>query len=66
MGELRKRGSIWWIRYSRNVKRHEESSRSDKKGVALDLLRRREGAIADGVPVTAKISRFRFDEAART
>ncbi|HET9415192.1 MAG TPA: tyrosine-type recombinase/integrase [Pseudolabrys sp.] len=27
-------------------------------------MRRREGAIADGVPVTAKISRFRFDEAA--
>jgi integrase len=64
MGELRKRGNIWWIRYSRNGKRHEESSRSDKKGVALDLLRRREGAIADGIPVTAKISRFRFDEAA--
>jgi hypothetical protein len=35
-----------------------------RKGIALDLLRRREGAIADGVPVTAKINRFRFEEAA--
>src|SRR5262245_42682700 len=64
MGELRKRGGIWQIRYYRNGKRHEESSHSNKKEVARDLLRRREGAIADGVPVTAKINRFRFDEAA--
>src|SRR5262245_26877793 len=64
MGQLRKRGHLWWIRYYRNGARHEESSHSDKKGVALDLLRRREGAIADGVPVTAKINRFRFEEAA--
>jgi integrase len=64
MGELRKRGDVWWIRYYRNGKRHEESSHSDKKEVARDLLRRREGAIADGVPVTAKINRFRFEDAA--
>jgi hypothetical protein len=64
MGQLRKRGGVWWIRYSRNGKRYEESSHSDKKGVVCDLLRRREGAIADGVPVSSKINRFRFDEAA--
>lgn len=64
MGQLRRRGGVWWIRYSRNGKRHEESSRSHKKEVARDLLRRREGAIADGIPVTAKINRFRFEEGA--
>ena len=32
--------------------------------MARDLLRKREGAIAEGIPVTAKINRFRFDEAA--
>src|SRR5688500_16414926 len=64
MGQLRKRGDKWWIRYSRNGKRYEESSHSDKKQVARDLLRRREGAIAEGVPVTSRINRFRFDEAA--
>jgi integrase len=64
MGQLRKRGDVWWVRYYRNGKREEESSHSDKKEVARDLLRRREGAIADGVPVTAKINRFRFDDAA--
>ena len=65
MGQIRKRGNKYQIRYYRDGKRHEESSHSDKKEVARDLLRKREGAIADGVPVTAKINRFRFDEAAR-
>jgi integrase len=64
VGELRQRGRIWWIRYYRNGERHEESSGSSLKGKANDLLKIREGAIANGLPVTAKISRFRFDEAA--
>src|SRR5688572_7969212 len=64
MGELKQRGRVWWIRYYRDGKREEESSGSTKKKVAIDLLRSREGKIADGVPITAKISRFRFDDAA--
>jgi integrase len=63
MGELRQRGRIWWIRYSRNGKRYEESARSTKKGVAIALLKSREGDGAGG-RVTPKVSRFRFDEAA--
>src|SRR5688572_2293940 len=64
MGELRKRGGIWQLRYYRNGVRQEESSHSKNKELARDLLRTREGAIAGGIPVTAKISRFRFEEAA--
>jgi hypothetical protein len=30
MGEIRKRGRIWWIRYYRNGQRIEESSGFDK------------------------------------
>ena len=63
MGELRQRGRIWWIRYYRNGKRDEESSRSDKKGVASDLLKIREGDSARGLPVTPKIGRLRSEEA---
>src|ERR1051325_1940871 len=65
MGQLRKRGGVWWVRYYRNGQRHEESSHSDRKETARDLLRRREGAIAAGIPVTAKINRFRFEDAAK-
>jgi hypothetical protein len=31
MGELRKRGAVWWIRYYRNGRRFEESARTSKK-----------------------------------
>ena len=64
MGELRQRGKIWWIRYYRNGRRYEESSGSEKKGTAIDLLKIREGDGARGVPVTPKIGRLRFEEAA--
>jgi len=64
MGAIRQRGGIWWIRYSRNGVRHEESSESTSKQVAIDLLRIREGKIASGARVTARMQRLRFDEAA--
>ena len=52
MGELRQRRQVWWIRYYRNGKRHEESSHSTKKQAAIDLLKIRGGDIAKGVPVS--------------
>ena len=64
MGEIRRRGQIWWVRYYRDGRRHEESSRSRKKGDAERLLKLREGDVARGVPVTPKIGQLRFDEAA--
>ena len=65
MGTFRKRGGMWWIRYCRNGRRYEESTRSDKKGKAIDLLKLREGDIARGVPVTPKLGQLRFEEAAQ-
>lgn len=63
MGELKKRGKIWWIRYYRNNKRYEESSGSAKESDARTLLKQREGDIAKGVPVTPTVGRIRFEEA---
>src|SRR5687767_1980916 len=63
MGELKRRGQIWWIRYYKNGKRHEESSGSAKEGEAKSLLRLREGDIERGVADTPKVGRIRFDEA---
>ena len=65
MGALRQRGGIWWIRYCRQGRRHEESSHSRRKQAAIDLLKIREGDGAHGLPVTPKIGRLRFEEAAR-
>ena len=58
MGELKKRGQTWWIRYYRNGKRHEESSGSTKEGDARSLLRLREGDIERGVAITPKVGRI--------
>lgn len=60
----RRQSKVWWIRYYRSGRRHEESSGSTKKGDAERLLRLREGDVAKGLPVSAKVGRLRFDEAA--
>lgn len=60
----KKTSAVWWIRYYRNGQRYSESSHSKKKTDAIALLRQREGAIADGQPVTSTISRFLFADAA--
>jgi len=62
--KVRRQSNVWWIRYYRNGRRYEESSHSDKKGVAAQLLKIREGDCAKGVPITAEIGKLRFDEAA--
>lgn len=64
MGEIRLRGKTWWIRYYRAGRRYEESSGSERKQAAIDLLKIREGDGARGIPVIPKIGRLRFDEAA--
>jgi hypothetical protein len=64
MGQLRKRGGVWWMRYYRNGKRYEESAKTDKKEKAREILQRKEGDIANGLPITPKIGRVRFEEAA--
>jgi len=65
MGELKKRGQIWWIRYYRNGRRQEESSGSTKEGDARSLLRRREGDIERGIAITPKVGQIRFEEAVK-
>jgi integrase len=64
MGQLMKRGDMWWIRYYRDGRRYAESARSRKETDARRLLRLREGDIERGLPVAPKIGRLRFEEAA--
>jgi hypothetical protein len=64
MGETRQRGQIWWIRYYRNGRRHEESSKSKKQEDAERSLKIREGDVARGLPISPKIGRLKFDDAA--
>ena len=64
MGCIYKRGRIYWIKYSRAGRGYYESSGSTKHEDAKRLLRLREGAIARGVPITPRVGRMRFMEAA--
>lgn len=64
MGSIRKRGGVLWIRYYRNGKRYEESTRTGDREMAKRILRIREGEVASGVPVSPAIGRVKFDDAA--
>ena len=65
MGELKRRGNVWWIRYYRNGRRYEESAQTEKWEKARDLLRDREGEISKGIPVSSAMGRFKFADAAK-
>jgi integrase len=58
MGQLRKRGKVWWIRYYRNGERFEESARTSIYKEARDLLNTKEGARAAGVPIAPQKHTF--------
>jgi integrase len=65
MGQIRKRGEHYQIRYYLNGKRIEENTKSDKYETARDLLRDREGDISKGMDPTPKVKNFTYDDAAK-
>jgi hypothetical protein len=65
MGEIRKRGKVYQIRYYRNGRRIEETPSFTKWEDARDHLRDREGDISKGVPITAKSTKLTFDDAVK-
>lgn len=64
MGSIRKRGRVYWIRWYRNGKRYEESTRTNDRERAKRILRIREGEVAHGIPVSPAIGRVTFEDAA--
>lgn len=65
MGQIRKRGKFYQIRYYRNGLRIEESTGLTKYDEARNLLKDREGDIAKGKPITARSTRYTFDDATK-
>jgi integrase len=55
---------IWWIKYQVGGHPQCVSSGSEKKRIAEDLLKEREGDVVRGVPSTAQVGKIRFEEAA--
>jgi integrase len=54
---------IWWIKFQSGGRPQCISSGSDKKKIAEDLLKEREGEIVKGLPITAKVGKLKFEEA---
>ena len=65
MGQIRKRGGVYWIRWYRDGRRYRGKREDRQVGEARDLLRQREGDVSKGAPLSAKIGRLRFEEAAK-
>jgi integrase len=64
MGCIYRRGKMYWIKYYRHGKQYAESTSSDKKAVAEQLLKLREGEIAQGKLPSVCFERVSFDDLA--
>ena len=65
MGMTYKRGDTFWIKYYRDGKPFYESVKSDKRTDAKELLKRREGQIAEGKFPGLRVEKVTFEELAR-
>ena len=63
-GEIKERPT-WWLKYHQNGRAIRESTGTTKETVAKRMLRLREGDVERGIPVTPRMDRLTFDEAAQ-
>jgi site-specific recombinase XerC len=56
---------MWMLKYFRNGRPIYESSGTEDQRAATNLLKTREADIVRGVPLSSKVGRVRFDEAAQ-
>jgi integrase len=60
-----KNSPFWWIKYiGADGKPQYESSKTSDHNAAKDMLKLREGKLAEGVPVTAAVGRLKLKDAA--
>jgi integrase len=55
-------GLVWWVQFSRGGRKIRESSGSKKRAVAVQLLKKREGQISVGLPITQKTGTVKMNE----
>ena len=65
MGRIYRRGQVWWVQYYRRGRLFRESSRSERKSAATNLLRKREGDIVDGRLPAQHVEKTAFEDLAR-
>jgi integrase len=60
-----KLGGPWWIKYYVNGQPRRESTRTDSKEAARNILKDREGRVARGEPLLRRVDRIRYEEIAQ-
>jgi len=50
LGNVYRRGSIWWVRYHHRGREYRESAKSEERADALSLLKRRLADVSQGKP----------------
>ncbi len=65
-GTIYLRGKTWWIQYYGRGKVYQESSKSKKKMVAVELLKQRLGDLSQGKMPGIYFDRTTFDELAKS
>jgi integrase len=56
------KSDVWWIKYYKDGKPIRESAETTKESEARNLLKRKEGNVANGVPVLPRFDRIKIDE----
>ena len=65
LGRIYRRGEVWWIQYHHRGKLYRESSGSEKRARAGDLLKRRLAEMGQGRLVGPDIERTTFEDLAQ-
>ena len=65
MGSVYKRGNVWWCKFYHHGKPYYLSSRSQRKGDALRLLKQQEGDVAKGTFTSLQPDRTWFGDLAK-
>ncbi len=65
MGSIYKRGKTYWIKYYHKGRMMRESSGSEKKMVATELLKKREGEVSNGKLPGVHFEKVTFDQIAQ-
>jgi hypothetical protein len=61
-GTVYRRGNRWWIQYCRNGKSYRESSHSDQRSKAVNLLKKRVGESSRGKVIGAVAEKVTLEE----
>src|SRR5262245_31828377 len=64
-GSVYRRGKFWWLKYYQDGRPIRESSESQSKAEAQQMLNLRMGDVAKDIPVTPKLGSITFAEAAQ-